>query len=98
LARSERFQFGLVAQELFYAYETLFVQAKDGHFSRDAAVEQIALAVRPPGLRDWWRRNRQLFHQAFADQVDQAVSNASSQAAAQQGAAASEPQLAPIDP
>ena len=98
LDRNERFQFGLVAQELFYAYETIFVQAKDGQFSPDAALNQIALAVRPPGLRDWWRRNRRLFDQTFADQVDQAVSNALNQSAAQQGAAADEPQRVPIGP
>lgn len=97
LDRNERFQFGLVAQELFYAYETLFAQAQDGTFSRDAAVEQIALAVRPPGLRDWWRRNCRLFDQGFAHQVDEAVSNLSSQSAAQQGTAAEEPQRVSID-
>jgi hypothetical protein len=99
LSRDERFQFGLVAQEMFYAYETLFVQSSGvGTTSAATAVEQISIAVRPPGLRDWWLRNRRLFDHQFAEQVDQLVSNVSNQSAAQQGAAADEPQRAPIVP
>jgi len=83
LSRDERFQFGLVAQELFYAYETFFMQAV-GTTSASIVTEQLALAARPAGLREWWRRNRQLFDQAFAHEVDEAVATVSGQSAAQQ--------------
>ena len=74
----ERFRFGLAAQELFYAYETMFVRSESereaSHYQMDVVVDQIGIAIRPTGLREWWERNRRLFYAPFAEEVDKAIS------------------------
>ena len=73
LATPERFRFGLVLQELFFAFEGMFQQVHVSVYPRSAweatLGEQLRALLGQPGAREWFERNRNQFLPEFAAEI-----------------------------
>jgi hypothetical protein len=98
----DRWRFGALMQYEFSFFEDFF------HLAREVTVlqsvtEDLRWFASRPGARAWWSKGRRLYHPDFQRHVDALVSQqeavsgtSASPPAAQQGAAADEPQRVPI--
>ena len=74
LAAPERFRFGLVLQELFFAFEGMFQQVHVSVYPRSAweaaQGKELCALLGQPGARAWFERNRHQFLPEFAAEMD----------------------------
>jgi hypothetical protein len=101
LSRAERLRFGSLLQEILLAWNLRYLHFEAG-LQEDTWERQNPLllsAFSQPGVRYWWDRNKHIFDSVFVDAIESLLLNASraNAVAAQQGAAADEPQRVPID-
>jgi hypothetical protein len=96
LSETEQIRFHALVSGLFtafqlthqlYARRLIDEELYQGH--QDASM----LLLRAPGIREWWVANQFWYHEDFRGFVKKAIGRT----AAQQGAAADEPQRVPID-
>ena len=75
LGREERFQFGLLMQELLYANQVLFTRGHDGSTSipPETAIRNTTTVLVRPGANAWWARNSRLFAPPFSEAVSESV-------------------------
>jgi len=78
LSREERFQFGLLMQDLLYANQVLFSRGLEGStgIPPQNAVENATSVLVRPGANEWWARNAQGFMPAFSKAVSESAANA----------------------
>jgi hypothetical protein len=91
LSREERFQFGLLMQDLLYANQVLFTRGHEGStgIPPQFAVENATSVLVRPGANEWWARNSQLFEPAFSRAVSESVAEALAERIAASAAQAS---------
>jgi hypothetical protein len=99
---AERVRFGSLLSEYLLAWNLRYLHIRDGLQDPDTWERQKAFLVSvltQPGVRYWWDRNQHMFDSAFVAAVESMAASASRNepSAAQQGAAAAEPQRVPID-
>jgi hypothetical protein len=75
LSHEERFQFGLLMQDLLYANQVLFTRGHEGStgIPPQFAVENATSVLVRPGANEWWARNAQMFMPAFSQAVSEAL-------------------------
>ena len=68
LGREERFQFGLLMQDLLYANQVLFTRGHDGstNIPPIIAVRNATTVLARPGASAWWARNSEMFQPEFS--------------------------------
>jgi hypothetical protein len=78
LSREERFQFGLLMQDLLYANQVLFSRGHEGStgIPPENAVENATSVLVRPGANEWWERNSQQFMPAFSRAVSKSLAEA----------------------
>jgi hypothetical protein len=90
----ERLRFTLISRAAFAWYEDIFSQARSGivdsEFSDRHRTNLLSLLQRP-GIREWWQSDQGFFSEQFRNEVNRRL-------AAQQGAAADEPQRVATEP
>ena len=79
LSREERFQFGLLMQDLLYANQVLFSRGLEGStgIPPGNAVENATSVLVRPGANEWWSRNSHMFMPAFSKAVSESMAAAS---------------------
>jgi len=102
LSLADRMRFGNLLQEQFISWNLRHLHIRDGLLEADTLERQKPFLVRTvtqPGVRYWWDRNKYIFDAAFVVVVEDMLASASrdESSAAQQGAAASEPQRISTD-
>jgi predicted Zn-dependent protease len=100
LSEQEASRFQRLMASLMRVASSSFVQYRAGLLTEDQwqAFRVMPLAfLASRGGRDWWRAWRRVFDSDFAAYVDSEVRKRDERAA-QQGAAADDPQRVPIDP
>jgi hypothetical protein len=95
----DRLRFGLLLQNFFFTFLTL---SEGEQLYGDEGLRGSTLdgLLRHPGAREWWKRAESGFRPEFVRLVNGRIQELTSgtEAAAQQGAAAAEPQRVSIDP
>jgi hypothetical protein len=78
LSREERFQFGLLLQDLMFANQILFQRGQDGstNIPSNIAVRNATGQLTRPGANEWWARNSEMFMPAFSEAVSESVAKA----------------------
>jgi len=91
LTREERFQFGLLMQDLLYANQVLFSRGHEGStgIPPQTAVENATSVLVRPGANEWWALNSQRFMPAFSRAVSESVAEALAERVAASAARAS---------
>jgi hypothetical protein len=94
----DRLRFGLLLQNFFFTAQTLFQHYEFRGFGgfRTSSLDTV---LRHRGACEWWNRERSQFSRGFVGLVDERIARLTSgaESAAQQGAAAAEPQCDSID-
>jgi hypothetical protein len=78
LSREERFQFGLLLQDLMFSNQILFQRGQDGstNIPSNIAVRNATGQLTRPGANEWWARNSEMFMPAFSEAVSASVAKA----------------------
>jgi hypothetical protein len=78
LSREERFQFGLLMQDLLYANQVLYTRGLEGSsgIPPETAIENATSVLVRPGANEWWARNLQRFMPDFSRAVSKSVAAA----------------------
>jgi hypothetical protein len=78
LGREERFQFGLLMQDLLFANQVLFQRSQEGvtGIPPDVALRNTTSLLIRPGATEWWARNAEMFMPAFSEAVSESVAKA----------------------
>ena len=100
LEPDERQRFAAYALGLFRRTENVFFQTQHGALDLafgESVVSHVRLMGSWPGIVAWWARARVLFSPSFREYVDRELTPGGDHAA-QQRAAADEPQRVPIEP
>jgi hypothetical protein len=88
LGREERFQFGLLLQDVLYANQILYQRGEDGSTgipSRLAVQNATGLLMRP-GAKEWWARHSEMFSPTFSEAVSESVAKALAERSTTNGA------------
>ena len=99
LDSTDSIRFELLLSELLYSWQSVFrraMHARDLELWEVATPESVRFVLSRPRPREYWERTRSNYFPDFTREIDRLLSAAPP--AAQQGAAADEPQQAPIDP
>ena len=70
LDRQARIRFGLLAEDLFFGDQAVWVRVNAGVMDATMNHAPVIRALERPGLADWWERNRSRFEPAYADSLE----------------------------
>jgi hypothetical protein len=99
LDSTDSIRFELLLSELLYSWQAVFrraMHAGDLEHWEAGIPEAVRFVLSRPRPREYWERARSNYIPNFTREIDRLLSSAPP--AAQQGAAADDPQQAPIDP
>ncbi|MDH3788052.1 MAG: hypothetical protein OES53_05760 [Xanthomonadales bacterium] len=80
LSDAEEFQFMMMFHGVFLSFQNSYLLAKEGTIDvelREALTQAILGVKDTPGMRRYWRQRKSFLHAAFADYVDQLLTQES---------------------